>query len=156
MYSSAADVLDFATGGSRVLQLQNNGTDVNYVRMLSNSTGNSPFVLSGGSDSNISLIISSKGTGGIRLATNSNTQLQLQVLHVASAVNNLQAAGAVTGTGPELSAQGSDTDIDLRLTPKGAGVLRFGSATASVATPSTHKIQIKAADGTTYYLLATT
>jgi hypothetical protein len=41
----------------------------------------------------------------------------------ASAVNELTIANAATGNAPEIAATGDDTDIDLKLTPKGAGNL---------------------------------
>jgi hypothetical protein len=40
-----------------------------------------------------------------------------------SAVNELTIANAATGNAPEISATGDDIDIDLKLTPKGAGNL---------------------------------
>jgi len=40
-----------------------------------------------------------------------------------SAVNELTIANAATGNAPEIAATGDDTDIDLKLTPKGAGNL---------------------------------
>jgi hypothetical protein len=45
----------------------------------------------------------------------------LRVLNTASAVNRLQAAGSLSSAAPVLSAQGSDTNIDVTLTPKGTG-----------------------------------
>ena len=39
----------------------------------------------------------------------------------ASAVNEVTIANAATGTGPTISATGGDTNIDLKLTPKGTG-----------------------------------
>ncbi len=81
----------------------------------------------------------------------------LRAVKVASAVNRIEATGSVTTAGvATLSAAGTDAAIDFALAPKGAGLVRFGAATASVATVSTHQIAVKAADGTTYYLLATT
>ena len=53
----------------------------------------------------------------------------LQVNNVSSAVNYVQAVGSVTNGGvltaaaPELSARGSDTNINLKLTPKGTGIV---------------------------------
>ncbi len=44
-----------------------------------------------------------------------------QVSSVVSAVNYLTVAPSATGAEPGLSAAGSDTDIDIKLTPKGAG-----------------------------------
>lgn len=45
----------------------------------------------------------------------------LKVTATASAVNELTLANAATGNGPTLSATGGDTDIDINITPKGAG-----------------------------------
>lgn len=42
----------------------------------------------------------------------------------ASAVNGLTFSNAATGTGPTIAASGSDTDVDLLLAGKGAGVVR--------------------------------
>jgi len=50
---------------------------------------------------------------------------QFYVSNTNSAVNYVQATGAVTTGAPELSAQGSDTNINLKLTPKGTGGVQF-------------------------------
>jgi hypothetical protein len=39
----------------------------------------------------------------------------------ASAVNEFTVANSATGSAPEISTTGGDTDIDLKITPKGAG-----------------------------------
>jgi hypothetical protein len=43
----------------------------------------------------------------------------------ASAVNQLDITNAATGSGPEISATGDDTNIDMTLTPKGSGVVNI-------------------------------
>jgi len=48
----------------------------------------------------------------------------LDLTKVALAVNNLEIKNAATGNGAELNAVGGDTDIDIILNPKGAGVVR--------------------------------
>jgi hypothetical protein len=49
------------------------------------------------------------------------------VLHkTASAVNRLGITNAAAGAAPQLAAEGTDANIDLRLSPKGAGVVRNG------------------------------
>lgn len=45
----------------------------------------------------------------------------LKFAKVASAVNELTATNAATGSGPILSATGGDSNIDINLTPKGTG-----------------------------------
>ena len=51
-----------------------------------------------------------------------------------------------------MSAQGSDTNIDIALTPKGTGVLAFGTYTAGILAQAGY-ITIKDAGGTTRRLL---
>ncbi len=51
----------------------------------------------------------------------------LKVTATASAVNELTLANAATGGAPELSATGGDTNIDVKLTPKGTGSLLVSS-----------------------------
>ncbi len=68
--------------------------------------------------------------GDIRDANN-NELLELDT--VASAVNFIRIANSVTGTAVIFSAQGDDTNVDLRLEPKGTAVVLlegFGTATA--------------------------
>jgi hypothetical protein len=47
-----------------------------------------------------------------------------------------------------MSATGSDTNIDLALTPKGTGNVRFGTYTASMALTVQGYIEIKDSGGT--------
>lgn len=50
-----------------------------------------------------------------------------------SSVNYLKACGKASATTPELQSQGPGANIDLALTPKGAGVLKLGGPTAATA-----------------------
>jgi hypothetical protein len=54
---------------------------------------------------------------------NGNEQIIFQT--TASAVNQLDITNAATGNAPEISATGGDTNIDLKLTPKGSGKLNL-------------------------------
>ena len=54
---------------------------------------------------------------------NSNEQIIFQT--TASAVNQLDITNAATNNAPEISATGDDTNIDLKLTPKGSGKLNL-------------------------------
>ena len=90
------------------------------------------------------------GTGNQLFYMNSATQFA--VSPTASAVNYLQATGAATGNAPTISAQGSDTNINLRLTTKGTGVLQFGTYTAGIIA-QTGYITITDAGGTSRRLL---
>ena len=50
-----------------------------------------------------------------------------------SAVNEITLANAATGNGPIISTTGDDAAVDLNLNPKGAGVLKSGTAAVKVA-----------------------
>jgi len=68
--------------------------------------------------------------------------------HVASSVNYISLVPATTLAMPYVGATGSDTNIDLRLLPKGTGVVRFGTHTTLGAETVTGYITIKEDDGT--------
>ena len=53
--------------------------------------------------------------------TNGNEEIIFTT--TTSAVNELTIANSATGNAPEIAATGSDTNIDLKLTPKGSGKL---------------------------------
>jgi hypothetical protein len=63
-------------------------------------------------------------SGATRLGGLSGNQ-SLQINNVASAVNYLQAVGAIATAAPALSAQGTDTNINVLVSPKGTGGLQF-------------------------------
>jgi len=50
-----------------------------------------------------------------------------------SAVNEITLANAATGNGPIISTTGDDAAVDLNLNPKGAGVLKSGTAAVKIA-----------------------
>jgi len=110
--------------------------------VLGSLNGNAPYV--GASN------YSTSSNSGLTLQTNGVRQFL--AAHTASAVNYVQATGSVTTGAPELSAQGSDANINLKLTPKGTGTLQFGTYTAGVLTPTGY-VTITDAGGTSRRLL---
>jgi hypothetical protein len=74
----------------------------------------------------------------------------LAIVPPASApVNYLTITGAATGNPVAVGVSGSDTNIDLRLVPKGSGRLRFGAYTALASEVLAGYITVKSDDGTT-------
>lgn len=61
--------------------------------------------------------------GGI--AGDTANDYSVEILEVASAVNHLQLKGATTTNGVEINAAGTDSNIDIKLTPKGTGRARI-------------------------------
>ena len=75
----------------------------------------------------------SKGTAASAFTFSTNTTIgtyQFMVSHTASAVNYVQVTGGVTGNPATVtaSAQGSDANVNMRLTPKGTGTLLTATA----------------------------
>lgn len=90
--------------------------------------------------------IRAQGAGQVQVGNERGLALVTGV--PASAVNFAVLTGAATGDPPILSANGSDSDIDLRLVPKGTGRVRFGTHTGTADTAISGYIEIKDAGGT--------
>jgi hypothetical protein len=116
--------------------LMSTGATLAYIGQL--STTASPFLYGTNTSHDFMTGSGSFGSGN----------LQVQIPHVASAVNYAQISGAVTGSGVSFSAAGSDTDIDINFIPKGSGVLSFGTHSAIGAETVTGFITIKDEGGT--------
>lgn len=121
MYRSAADIVDITTGGLRTASFATVASGVNYIRVDPSATGASVTVDTEGTDTNVGLNISSSGTGTITLWTGASAREALILPNVASAVNEITITNAATGAGPLISTTGDDTNIDLRIDPKGSG-----------------------------------
>jgi hypothetical protein len=115
------------------------------IDLLGAGAGGTPEVRALGSSTNIPMTLRPKGAGALAVI-NGNGQ-GLEVTAAASSVDWLRVAGAASGGRPTISAQGSDTNIDIALTPKGAGLVAFGTFTSGADAAVTGYVQIKTADG---------
>ena len=132
--SKGTSAIDFYTNGygSLGLRVSHTASAVNYVQVTGAATGASPTISAQGSDTNIPLTLNSKGNNGIVFQTRGGgtPRIALQLLDSGSAsVNYLQIQSNISGAGPVLSVLGTDTNIDLNLTPKGTGVVKVGTNT---------------------------
>jgi hypothetical protein len=129
--SKGAGQINFQTNtfGSTQFSIANISSAVNYIQVTGNSTTNAPAISAQGSDAAINLVLAPKN-GYLNVYSNNGSQFR--VTPVASAVNFLQATGSATGNSPVLSAQGSDTNINILLTPKGTGNVGIGTTSPSV------------------------
>jgi hypothetical protein len=152
--SGAGTSIRTYTGGegtNEQLRVSHTASAVNYVQVTGAATGSGPTLSAQGSDANIQMIYASKGGFGHLFKTSGNTN-QFSIAHIASTANFPEVVGAVTGSSPVFRVAGSDTNIDLTLTPKGTGVIQFGTYTASILTPTGY-ITVKDSGGTTRRLL---
>jgi hypothetical protein len=126
IYTNLANQLQF--------NVAHTASAVNYVQVTGNTTGNRPYFITGGSDTNISFAYSAKGTGAHDFYTNGfSFAQQFRIAHTASTVNYLQVTGSATGNAVQVLAVGTDTNIPLVLQPKGTGALQ-AQQTDSTAT----------------------
>jgi hypothetical protein len=158
--AAASGLLLSSKGGAQVSIYTNNfsqeqfrathtASAVNYVQVTGAATGAPSRISAQGSDSLVSLGISAKGAGDIFFQNSGSGSTGFIIRQGSgSIVNYLQATSSATGAAPVLSAQGSDTNIDLALTPKGTGNVRFGTYTASMALTVQGYIEIKDSGGT--------
>jgi hypothetical protein len=126
----------FSTGGTLTnLQfvINNTTSSVNYIQVTGAVTGGTPYFATAGSDASIGAVYATKGSGASSFWSQSGTALQFRISDTASAVNYLQVTGNTTGGGVVLSAQGSDTNVGINITPKGAGSVNVTSTTSSTS-----------------------
>lgn len=122
---------------------------VNYLQAAGAPTGALPSLYAKGSDTNVSMGYISKGTGSHIFYGSGGSAVEFAIACPASAVNYMEAVGAIAGSASIFRAAGSDTNIDMALTPKGTGTLKFGTHSALVAETVTGYITIKDSGGTT-------
>jgi len=145
------------SGGTLSVQTDNAGTTqlavthtasaVNYIQVSGSVTGSAPYLLANGSDTNVPLVISSKGSSSILFKTAGTTPTQMEVSHTASAVNYGRIVGGATGVAPAFSVQGSDANINLNLVPKGTGNVQQNGTNLALSTHKYHAFTV----GTYYY-----
>ena len=140
----------FNTGNGLQFSINSVANAVNYLQASGAPTNGAVGLNAQGIDPNVNMGYFTKGSGFHFFYTNGNAQAA--IAPTASAVNYLQLTGAGTNAAPTISAQGSDANINLKLTTKGTGVVQFGTHTASALTP-TGFITITDAGGTSRRLL---
>lgn len=119
--TKGAGAHQFYTNSNPQFRINDTVSAVNYLTVTGSATGNQPLVSVQGSDTNISVSVSSKGAGSINFWTNTSSNRQFAITHTASAVNYIQATGSATGSAVSLSAQGTDANVAIGIASKGDG-----------------------------------
>jgi hypothetical protein len=157
--SNGTGAIQFGTNGNTgntQLQVSHTASAVNYVQVTGAATGAGPIISVQGSDANAEMRYRTKGVYNHSFQNgNGNANFIIDQTAGNSVVNRLQVAGSVAGSAPSMSSVGSDTNIDLALTPKGTGLVKFGTYTAG-APAATGYISVKSAAGVTYKILVST
>lgn len=137
---------DFNNEAVRVL----NQTEVltNRFETQAAATGFAPAWASRGVDTNVPLGLDMKGSGELRITQDFSRTL-LKVQGNGSTVNWLNIAAETTGSPPNIfvDTASGDADVDIKITPKGAGVVRVGNWISNADAPINGYITIKDAAG---------
>lgn len=121
LFLASANVPAIAANGVQAFQVTGSASAVNLLRAVATVTGSSPQLSFVGTDTNVGGDYITQGTGVHRFYTLAGAVLQVQINHVASAVNYIQLQGAVTGAGPAFIATGTDANVPMQLVAKGSG-----------------------------------
>jgi hypothetical protein len=154
--SGSSNNISFTTGSSATVDgsiqftVANTTSAVNYVQVTGGTTGNGAVISAQGSDGNVNLRLASKGTGVFQVTTDTNSFIGFNILNRATSGDSYFQIQRNLGYA-DLQVTGA-TDADLKLTPNGVGVVRFGTYTGTILTP-TGFIEIKDSGGTTRRLL---
>lgn len=153
-FSTNSNNHSFYTGGRGATEQFRVGltaSAVNYVQVTGAATTGRPTISAQGSDTNIGVNYHTKGNGQHIFFTGAGSAVGFVVSGTNNA-NYFQVSNSATGNAPSMQAAGTDTNIDLILTPKGTGRVRFGTYTAGVLTPTGY-VEIKDSGGTVRRLL---
>jgi len=106
-------------------------SSVNWLQVQGSITTNSPIISALGTDANIAIALRAKGLYNTTVQSSAGANIH-DFSPVASSVNFLRSTAAIATGAPALSAQGSDTNINLNLTPKGTGVVYTASSVTAI------------------------
>ena len=129
--SGSGDSFTFSAtdkGDAIVFATANDGTnpDIDTIALgISNIVEDTSPQLGGNLDTN-SFMIDFDDAHGVR-DENANEQLIFET--TSSAVNHVDITNATTGNGPQIGAVGDDSNINLKLRPKGTGEIEVMGAT---------------------------
>lgn len=111
---------------------------INYLRTDAGAAGQNPKVWAEGADTNVGLTLRAKAAGAFNFQSwnGSAGTTQFLINTQTGTANYLMVTAANTGGGPQVSAAGTDTNVDIRLSPKGTGVVDFTPAPTTTTAPS--------------------
>ena len=117
------DRVDFRVFAVDVFRLNTVASAVNGIDFFAAATGNAPYFLAFGTDTNINLDLRPKGTSGVRILDKNGNEILVGADGTASAVNEITLTNAATGSGPTIEATGGDTDVPVTIKGKGSGAV---------------------------------
>lgn len=123
-----------------------NETPGNAYRVSGGAAGVSPSLTVVGSDTNIGMSISTKGTGDYKFFAGNFSRQQFEIGQISTSVSWLGVSGDAFNQ-PRLYAVGAAADIDIQIIPKGSGRILIGPWATSADVPVNGFITVKDSAG---------
>jgi len=118
-----AGYLNFNSPNGTVLALGDNslGPATGYLQITQAQNNGGVTVQSTGSNATTPLFIGAPASSTLNFFVGGSGNRTMQMPYVASSVNYLSLVGNTTGGGVVIAGAGSDTNVGINITPKGAG-----------------------------------
>lgn len=121
-------------------------SQVNYFDIYGGTTGLAPNIRARGSDTNVDLGLDTQGTGAVVFTSGSFSGLNFKVFATTSSTSYLGVSGS-TSDAPAISANGSASNIDIKLAPKGTGSVWLGGWTSNADAAVNGYVTVKDSSG---------
>ena len=162
-----ANGLNISRGGNAQFIVGGDAVSDNRLTVYTKTGSNKPILAADGTSADIGIEIRGKGTGEVAVTSPFSTTTGLwkqgntssgvtvsrdsknvfRVTADASHQCGINLYAGSPGSGINFAAEGLDTNIDVQFTPKGTGLVRYGTHTANPDAPITGFILIKDAAG---------
>jgi len=104
IFQSTANTLSIAAGGVEAVRFNTAASAVNYLNITPSATGSAVQVAPAGSDTNISLALMPKGTGGVGIGT-ANPQQKLSIYANVDGISGVDVMNDNTGSGAQATVR---------------------------------------------------
>lgn len=134
IYAKGAGSIRFLTGGGTLEQFRvsHTASAANFYQITGAAAAGQPRLSASGSDTNISVRISGKGTGSVFLDNGGFTGFE--ALGGVTGGNWMQTVAAAAGTAPAFTATGTDTNVGVTYNSKGSAQHTFNNGNVAVNT----------------------
>ena len=134
-----ATSIRMGAGGAEALRIQGGPGGVNKLVIQGGQpAANQVQFFSSGSDPYVDMLLGTKDAGAFRFYSgnlNGGTGWQqLAIIHTTSTVNYLTVTGSVSGQGVVLASTGTDANVNINLTTRGAGSVVIANTTTAANT----------------------
>jgi len=123
-YTPAVGAIGVSLSGAEQVRFTGGSTSVNRIELTGAATATAVQLAAAGSDTNVSLNITSKGTSNISLRTGGNQQVL--IINTTSSTNSIGLTGSTASNAVQIAVQGG-TNIPIAMISRGTGALQFAT-----------------------------